>query len=108
MPRAAAGAPKGSRPTATIQTGHLQPPTEGADTEAATALLERIAPWLAQALVDADGQLDLRIHLTMPAKRKGRPNNVYLILAAVYERSDQNPTLTLRKQPKGAKTAAAT
>lgn len=97
-----------AKPTATITTGHIQPPADQPDTEAATIMLQGIAQWLAQALVDAGGELDLRIHLKSPGKRSGRkPSNVYLMLAAVYDNPDRSATPRLRKEPKAAKAAAS-
>lgn len=98
-------------PTATIETGHVQSPTgqsaQEAAEEAARALLQRISPWLAQALVESGGELDLRIHLIAPTTRPNRQaGNIYRILAAVYENPDRRTTLTLRKAPKQVDRAA--
>lgn len=87
------------KPTATIETGYLQLPTSEAAEDAARALLQSIAPWLAKQLVEGGGELDLRIHLIKPATKPKRQHNVYRILAAVYEQPDQRPTLKLRKEP---------
>lgn len=99
MPHAAA---PNNRPTATIETGHILPAASQAgietDTEAALVMLQSIAPWLAKALVESGGMLDLRIKLVAPRSRR-KATNVYRIQAAVYQQADQNTTLALRKEP---------